>query len=173
MDVLVLPQSLESVTSIDCEAFSGTKWYENQPDGWVYIGGILYNYKGTWPAFGEIVIKENTKIIAGRVFAGCSYLWSITIPESVTSIGGRAFEYCSNLRSITIPNSVTFIGYEAFGYCLNLRSITCLARIPPDIEYGWCGADSYRISLYVPAESVEAYKKAEGWKEFHDIKAIK
>ena len=35
-----------SVTSIDSEAFHNTPWYNNLPDGIVYINNVLYKYKG-------------------------------------------------------------------------------------------------------------------------------
>ena len=40
----------ESVTSIGDQAFDGTVWYDNQSDGVVYAGNVLYKYKGTMPA---------------------------------------------------------------------------------------------------------------------------
>ena len=35
-----------SVTSIGYSAFNGTIWFNNQPDGCVYINNMLYTYKG-------------------------------------------------------------------------------------------------------------------------------
>ena len=104
----------------------------------------------------------------------------VVIKDGVTSIGDYAFDGCSRLRSITIPNSVTSIEHGAFEDCSNLRSITCTARIPPGRSkgdeilgtIGLAGVNKF-IPVYVPAESVEAYKKAEVWKEFYNIKAIK
>ena len=114
----------ESVTTIGDKAFSGTAWYNNQPDGVVYAGKVLYKYKGTMPANTSIEIKEGTVSISPSAFSGCSSLTSITIPESVTSIGSSAFEYCSRLTSTTIPESVTSIGSYAFYNCSSLTSIT-------------------------------------------------
>jgi hypothetical protein len=40
---------------------------------------------------GNFRIKENTRVIAGWAFYGCSALTSVTIPNSVTWIGMLAF----------------------------------------------------------------------------------
>ncbi len=103
-----------SVTSIGSSAFYGTAWYNAQPDGAMYVGKVLYGYKGRMPDNTSFIVKEGTTEIAGYAFRGCTGLTSITIPNSVTSIGDYAFYVCSGLESITIPNSVTSIGSSAF-----------------------------------------------------------
>ena len=113
-----------SVTSIGDYAFSGTAWYNNQPDGVVYAGKVLYNYKGTMPSNTSITIKDGTLGIAYRAFYKCTRLTSIEIPNSVTSIGDGAFASCDGLTNIEIPNSVTSIGEGAFEGCIWLTSIT-------------------------------------------------
>ena len=115
--------SLNSVTNIGYRTFEGTKWYEDQPDGLVYAGLLLYKYKGTMPVNTKIVVKEGTKKILDSAFSGCSGLTSITIPSSVTSIGGAAFSDCSGLKSVEIPESVTSIGENAF-FNSGLTSVT-------------------------------------------------
>ena len=114
----------DGVTSIGFGAFSGTPWIDNQPDGIVYVGKVLYCYKGTMPEGTKISIKKGTLGIAGGAFNGYSGLISVTIPNSVTSIGNGAFCGCSGLTSVTIPNSVTSIGNAAFSGCSGLTSIT-------------------------------------------------
>ena len=103
-----------SVAYIGRNAFSGTLWYDNQPNGMIYINDILYKYKGTMPQGTNIVVKEGTTCISGSAFDGCTGLTSVTIPNSVTTIGVDAFFSCSSLTSVTIPNSVTTIGDYAF-----------------------------------------------------------
>jgi hypothetical protein len=113
-----------SVTSIGYEAFDDTAWYDNQPEGLIYAGKVVYKYKGGMPANTHITIKDGTLGIASDAFGGCEGLTSVTIPNSVTSIGSVAFQNCSGLTSITIPNSVTSIGSGTFQDCSGLTSIT-------------------------------------------------
>ena len=90
----------DSVTSIGSSAFYGTAWYNNQPDGLVYAGKVVYKYKGTMPSNTSIVIKEGTLGIASYVFSDCTGLTSIVIPDSVTSIGDYAFHGCTGLTTV-------------------------------------------------------------------------
>ena len=112
-----------SVTSIGNSAFYGTAWFQNQPDGVVYAGNVLYGYRGGMPENTSITIADGTLGIAAGAFRGCDGLTSVTIPNSVTNIGEGAFWKCSGLTSIGIPNSVTSIGGYAFEGCDGLTSI--------------------------------------------------
>ncbi len=125
----------------------------------------------------SITIPESVTEIGDLAFYYCSSLTSITILEGVTSIGSYAFDGCSSLTSITIPEGVTTIGGSAFDGCRSLTSITCKNTTPPTLsEYK--GEDftfeyvDKSIPLYVPAESVEVYKKTKYWKDFYYIQAI-
>ena len=84
----------ESVVSIGYGAFDGTAWYDNHPEGLVYMDKVLYGYKGTMPENMSIKVKGGTKVIAGGAFYECNNLTNITIPESVVSIGDCAFGGC-------------------------------------------------------------------------------
>lgn len=105
--------------------FEGTAWYDNQPDGLVYAGNILYCYKGKIPYGSAIVIKEGTLGIADHAFFGGNHyrLTNVSIPNSVKYIGTWAFMN-TGLKSVEIPASVEWIGYEAFSHCENLENIT-------------------------------------------------
>ena len=97
-----------SVTSIGKDAFTGTAWYKNQPDGVVYVGKVLYIYKGTMPENTTINVKEGTVSISDKAFYGCSRLTSVVIPNSVTSIGTDAFYNCSGLKTVINFSNLTF-----------------------------------------------------------------
>ena len=114
----------DSVTFVGQYAFYGTAWFNNQPDGLVYVGKVAYMYKGIMPAGTSITLANGTLGIAGYAFGGHSGLTSVTIPNSVTFIGNGAFRFCSGLTSVTIPNSVNSIGDRAFYHCSSLTSVT-------------------------------------------------
>ena len=94
----------ESVTSIGDRAFYETPWYNHKENGVIYIGKVLYTYKGKMPANTSIDIIEGTISISSNAFAGCEDLTSIVIPNSVTSIGRDAFAGCSSLTSVTVES---------------------------------------------------------------------
>ena len=94
-------------------------------------------------------------------------LTEYTIPNSVTTIGNSVFFDCRSLTSATIGDSVTFIGSYAFQYCISLKSVYCKATTPPALDgsYVFYGNGSGR-KIYVPTESVDAYKSAANWREY-------
>ncbi len=96
------------------------------------------------------------------------------IPTSVTTIGAWSFSGCRGLSSVTIPNSVTTIEDYVFSGCTGLTILTIENATPPNIEGGYAFYNvSENITIYVPAESVEKYKTANGWSKYADkIKAM-
>ena len=93
--------------------------------------------------------------------------------QGVTSIGSSVFSHCTSLTSITIPNSITSIGNNAFYYCSSLTSVTVKATTPPTLGYITFYGVSQNLVIYVPAESVDAYKAANNWSTYADkIQAI-
>ena len=116
----------------------------------------------------SVTIPDSVTTIGYMAFAVCSSLTSVTIGDSVTTIGGAAFGGCNSLTSITIPDSVTTIGDNAFSGCSSLTSVYCKAITPPAGDYSMFYANASGRKIYVPTESVEAYKSAEGWSSYVD-----
>ncbi|MBE6308220.1 MAG: cell surface protein [Bacteroidales bacterium] len=139
-----------SVTSIGSGAFYNTVWYNNQPNGIVYAGKVLYGYKGIMPANTSITIGDSILGIAGRAFANYSNLTNVTIPNSVTSIGDYAFSNCSCLTGeLVIPNSVTSIGQYAFNNCSGLTGELVIPNSVTSIgKYAFYGCKGLK-SLYI------------------------
>lgn len=83
-----------SVTSIKYDAFSNTTWYNNQPNGLIYINNLLYKYKGTMPSGTSIAINNGTTTICDNAFESCIGLASLTLPVQLKYIGRSAFNNC-------------------------------------------------------------------------------
>lgn len=116
-----IPSSIET---IGCRAFEDTKWFGNLRDGTIYIGNILYCYKGEVAGDGVITIKSGTKKISGEAFSGKSNLRKVIIPNSVIEIGKAAFSGCENLESVDIPKSISIISASLFSKCKSLKTIS-------------------------------------------------
>ena len=117
----------------------------------------------------SVTIPNSVTTIGDGAFTACSSLTSVNIPDSVTTIEWGAFSWCESLTSVTIPDSVISIGNYAFGWCESLTSVYCKATTPPVVTldyYGYWRAFNENASgrkIYVPMESVEAYKSASYW----------
>ena len=121
----------------------------------------------------ELTLPNSVTSIADDAFHGCRGLTELTLPNSVTSIGDGAFRGCRGLTKLTLPNSVTSIGESAFYLCSGLSKITSLAEIPPVCGSGvFDGVNKTNCKLIVPIVSVIAYKQAEVWNEFSNIKGF-
>jgi hypothetical protein len=104
------------------------------------------------------------------LIAGCQ---NTVIPNSVTSIANQAFSGCTGLTSVVISKSITNIGDYAFAYCTGLESVTCMAMTPPTLGNKiWYDVDCSKISLYVPANSINTYRQRSQWDSFHPIRPI-
>ena len=103
-----------SLVHVGGTAFDNTAWYNEQPEGMVYLEHILYKYKGALPNNAELTVQEGTTVLADNIFENNTNLVKINLPEGLLTIGDESFEECVNLAEISIPNTVEYIGDYAF-----------------------------------------------------------
>ncbi len=157
----------DSVTTIGGSVFADCSSLTSItiPDRVTTIGNYAFEYCSS---LTSVTIPDSVTTIGYGAFYWCYSLTSVIIPDSVTTIGYDAFYGCSSLTSVTIGDSVTTIGDSAFAYCDSLTSVYCKAITPPaGGSYMFDDNASNRI-IYVPTDSVGAYKSAEGWSSYAD-----
>ena len=105
---------------------------------------------------------------------GAFYGWSsnnqpLIIPNGATSIGSNAFDsWSANNHPLVIPSSVTSIGDSAFyGWSL-VPYVEILATTPPTLAGSFAFGNQNNAPIYVPDESVNAYKTATNWVDLAD-----
>lgn len=128
-------------------------------------GGVIYYTSSD----NKIVTPYKTDVfganITNNVYINGQGIISFDGP--VTTIGDLAFYNGGSLTSITIPDSVTSIGASAFYNCRSLPSVYCKATTPPVLDGTSVFANnSSSRRIYVPAESVDAYKSATNWSAY-------
>lgn len=104
--------------------------------------------------------------VGSYAFYDCSYMQSAELSNHLTTISWNAFYGCTSLKSITIPASVTTIDNNAFGDCSGLKEMICMAVTPPDLGNTVFLGMSSNAPLYVPTESVDAYKRNSEWEQY-------
>ena len=120
-----------------------------------------------------VTIPRNVTTIGNYAFEKCLGLNTVTIGDNVTSIGEFAFEGCSSLTTVTIGNGITLIGYQTFASCPNMTNVYCYTiKVPGTYSEAFKNSYIDFSTLHVPAESVDAYKAAEPWKDFKEIVAL-
>lgn len=113
----------------------------------------------------SVTIPNSVTSIGVDAFYGCRWLSTVEIPDSVTTIGDGAFDVCSGLTSVVIPSGVTSIGELAFHKCSSLIGIIVKATTPPTLASSAFG-NTNNCPIYVPSESLNAYKTASGWSAY-------
>ena len=103
---------------------------------------------------GRFCFSDNSQLTEIRL--GCDEL-------SVLNWVGR---YNSKLQSVYLPAGLKTIS-DSFNYCPAIKEIYIKAVVPPVLTNSF---DSIKddAKIYVPAESVDAYKAAEGWSDYAD-----
>jgi len=138
----------EGIRYVGENAFYNTLWFGNHPDGIVYVGLVLYAYKGEMPA-GTVInnIRWDTVMIAGGVFRNQTNLTGIVFSMSMTEIGDHAFSG-SGLTGFLDLRNITHIGTNAFNNTqiteINLSGVV-------EIGTGAFGSNLGLWSVYIPS----------------------
>ena len=134
------------------------------------IGDMLWGPTiGFAPCAKSINFGKNvTKVLDGNGSCeNCTKLTDVTLPPNITKLN-FSFSNCTSLKHMTIPSKVSVITSGIWANCSSLESLTFLSVTPPDLGeyYASTFQNTNNCILYVPSGSVNAYKAADGWKEY-------
>lgn len=99
-----------------------------------------------------------------RVISGAATSVTADMLDGISEITQYAFAGCL-LYTAELPDTITSIGSNAFLNSTYMYSFTCHATTPPTLQSDSITGISATCPIYVPAESVEAYKTAPYWSE--------
>lgn len=122
--------------------------------------------------------EKGTMTLISGVYAipsNCFYRYdfdTMELPDGIVSIGAVAFSDAT-LTEITLPASMRSISLS-FNRCENLTKATCYATTPPELapDSGENGNFQYGEVLYVPKDSINAYRNTLWGVKFEKILAI-
>ena len=138
----------------------------------------------------SIEIPASVETIGVAAFIYCTALTTVTFEKGsqLKTIGGGhdefnsppiyygAFSYLPNLKIMDMSTctQVEELGTGAFANCSSLQLFKIGTIKPPYSNLYWTTFDNLPTFsiLKVPAESVNAYKQASGWKKFSNISAL-
>lgn len=119
---------------------------------------------GTCPKLETIgSIESISGTVTNTAFQSSGLKGEIYLPY-VTFIDQKAFEGCVNLEGVTLGKYIRELRYYCFRNCTSLKYIKILNPIPPalgnnDTEF----INTNNCPIYVPKESVQAYKTTGHW----------
>lgn len=173
---IVFPKGL---TSIGSEAFVFCQFVGDVilPEALSDIGKEAFsntNMKGTisLPSAMNVLGGSNSSAMGGggRGPFSQTNIERLEIGDNIEAIISDASTDCQFLRYIKIGKNVSYIGKNAFSGCPAIESIVCLASEPPKLDTSaFVHVDLNHCVVEVPESSVEAYRRAEGWRDFRNI----
>lgn len=132
-------------------------------------------------------IPNSVTTLGNNCFSGCTSLSSVNIPTGVTTLNAYVFQNCkalktivipsgvtsmnasfagSGIETITIPSGVTNMGTQCFNNCTALAEVIMESTTPPTTDANTFQGCTALTAIYVPDNSVAAYKAASGWSTY-------
>ena len=127
------------------------------PEGVTTIGSA------DWNGLERVALPDTLTTFEANSAMYMQFITKLVIPEGVTSIGNSSFQR-SALRELDLPSTITTLGNSvaAQPYEKWLERIIIRAVTPPTITSSSLSSTN-NCPIYVPDDSVDAYKAASNW----------
>lgn len=152
------------LTSIPAGGFDGCSKLKDVvfPNSLKTIGSTAYSsgaFRGC-TSFTKVEIPDSVELIGSFAFRNCTGIKSVVIGNGQLHICSMAFGGCSSLETVDIGSGVYQIDGDIFWGCSKLNSVIIRALVPPIVD---ANAIDELPNIYVPDDSVAAYKAADIW----------
>ncbi len=149
---------LGSLETIDTKAF-----YDCEQLNYVDVSNL-----SLWCNISFADPYSNPIFFANDLSVNNVFVRDVVIPNNVNTINPYAFYFYYSMVSVTIPQNVKKIGTRAFYGATGLKYVYCKSTTPPTGAVEMFTNTAFGRKIYVPMESVNAYKKAYGWRDYVD-----
>jgi hypothetical protein len=107
---------------------------------------------------------------AAMISSGVTRVENLGSVSAILSIWSNGtFQKCESLEYVNLPATITKIDGLSFSDCANLKIVIARSTIPPELSnYNAFAGTPSTMEIYVPDESVEAYKSATNWSAYAD-----
>ena len=143
-----------NIGRVDADAFTGTAWFQAQPDGLIYIGHVAYQWKGDMAPQTTVALRESTTSVTAGLFNGQDNLKGIVVPKSLTTNQ-------SWTSVVTECRSLSKIAVEAENPTIDSRD-NCNAIIETATDKLLLGCNGTKIPGSVKVIGVDAFQNMSG-----------
>lgn len=159
---VMLPSSVKKI-SHGC--FSGCLYLETINLNYVTLfeQSCFYNCS----KLTSIQLNNDVKEIPYEGFQNCTGLQNMVLPSNLNRINDYAFKNCT-FTQIVIPVFVNEIRNQAFNSCKQLSKVVVMPETPPTLGPTVFDNNAIDRLIYVPDNSVDAYKSATNWSAYAD-----
>ena len=171
---LILPEGL---TEIEMMAFAENHFQGelNLPENLHSVEDGAFSYIGFT---GPLRLPASLKHLGNYAFFGNAFTGDLEIPANILEIPEWAFgasDIPQQYSRVILHKDVQKVHSGAFLVTEDyLKEVICYSEEPPVYEEeAFNSVAISSVELYVPANAVERYRDADGWKEFGSIKPIK
>lgn len=134
------------------------------PDGVTTV----FSYRFYNARITSVTLPPSCTIIKVSGFGNATLLERISLPDTFTRVEQNALSNCWALQNITFPAALSNIGARVLQGCTSLQWVKMLPVTPPTWSTLFFGDTTLTFPIYVPDESLEAYKTAIGWSTYAD-----
>lgn len=157
----------KSITSTDANCFEGANLSKLKEFNLPLCKNVgNYTFNGCTNLVLDSIQLPSCTHIGWGVFRKTSINLEMLELPKIVAIQKYAFIGCKLLNGIDIGEDVKTIAQDAFSYIENLKIVICRAVTPPTLGAKCFNGNHADRKIYVPDESVEAYKTATNWSAY-------